>query len=151
MLLTLTGFPFKISILLQAFQSPLTIQIKTFYFHRQNKTKPSRLLFMNKLLLIAFTLMLLTLVSCKRACLSCKQYCFYCVDKKTQSAATKFCANKTNGYAQVDSFKLKYQSDTAFICNFISDERDLCESKNGIDEAEGFFLKQNYFCDPKAE
>lgn len=106
---------------------------------------------MNKILLIAFTLLLFTLLGCKRTCLSCKQYCYYCVDKKTQTTAIKFCAYKTNGYTQVDSFKLKYQNDTAFICNFISDDRNVCDSKNGIDEAEAYFLKQDYFCNPKAE
>lgn len=105
---------------------------------------------MNKLLLIALSLTLLLAVGCKRACLNCKQYCYYCVDKKNQSTATKFCASKTNGFAQVDSFKLKYQSDTAFLCNFLADDRDVCDSKTGIDEAEAFFLKQDFFCNPKA-
>lgn len=86
--------------------------------------------------------------SCKRVCYDCKQYCSYCVSAKS-GLAYKVCATKTTHKLQVDSLRALYLADSTFTCNLLQDEETFCENKNAADEAEAFYLKQDYYCLPR--
>ena len=86
--------------------------------------------------------------SCKRSCYQCTQYCAYCVEKRDTSVAFKVCADKLSGDIKVDSF-MRTLEDTNHICNLLSNQTDVCDGKNAINDAVSYYKKQDYYCNPK--
>ena len=102
---------------------------------------------MKKLLLPV--LILFTAASCKKVCYDCKQYCSYCLLKNNPDVAYKVCANKFSAASKVDSVYFAMNADTSYQCNKLENDKIVCDSKNASDEAISYYLKQDYYCNPK--
>lgn len=104
---------------------------------------------MKKFLLLCACGILLTASSCKKVCYDCNQYCSYCVLKSNPDVAQKFCANKFSAQVKVDSIYHAFLMDTSYECNLLKNEKIVCDNKNASDEAISYYLKQDYYCNPK--
>ncbi|MBL0309458.1 MAG: hypothetical protein IPP77_07240 [Bacteroidetes bacterium] len=103
---------------------------------------------MKYLFFLLTTTCILSFVSCKRACYRCTQYCAYCISKTDSSISYKICANAGIGNSRVDAERDSLQASNHY-CSRLVDEKTICDSKSGIDDALVYFQKQDYYCTPK--
>lgn len=87
---------------------------------------------------------ILSFSACKK-CYNCQQYCAYCESKVNTGIVYKVCAEGTNSYNRVDSVRLSFP-DSAYNCVKLTDNTDVCDNKNAVDDAYAYYQKQEYFC-----
>ncbi len=103
---------------------------------------------MRKYLFVFCVVVLVAIAGCKKVCYQCTQYCAYCVNTNDSSVAYKVCATNGQGNAHVNAVLTAYQ-DSGYVCNLLSQQTDICDTKNGIDKAITYFEQENYYCNAK--
>ncbi|HLP20884.1 MAG TPA: hypothetical protein VK174_11315 [Chitinophagales bacterium] len=99
-----------------------------------------------KLLSLLFGLSLLLLASSCHKCYNCEQYCVYC--EKTATLRFKMCATKDLTKYQADSIIGVFRGN-GYTCSKLTDERDVCDGSNKLNDAVNYYTKQDYYCNPK--
>ena len=102
----------------------------------------------NSIFLILTLLLLFSATSCKKVCYQCNQYCAYCQLKSDSSIIYQVCTNKFGDHNRIDSIEAAF-GDTTWVCNLQSNQVNVCDGKNNIDQGITYYEQENYFCTPQ--